>query len=113
DCGREQIAIGLGECVLDQLVPDDPLIDEAVQRIAIELLHFWFRDEAVKTDAACCGRLILGTSLPRRWFGQAGALELKLGGDGNKSVEGLAPEKLVDAFAVCFDRSGGYEFVRS
>ncbi len=54
--GRNDVAIGLGDGVQQQAVADEPLVDEDVDGIAIELLQFGLGIEAAER-AGCPGRV--------------------------------------------------------
>ncbi len=43
---RDDIAVGLGECVEDELVADEALVDEDIDGVAVELLQLGLGDEA-------------------------------------------------------------------
>ena len=55
DRGRNDVAIGLGESVLDQAVANQAAVDEDENRIAIQLLDLGLRDEAVEAHLAGIG----------------------------------------------------------
>ncbi len=82
--GGNEVVIGAGEGVQEQLVANEATVDEEVDRVAVELLDVRFRDEAGKREEA---GVALGSS--------EGA---GLGTKGNKIVEGTAAEDLKDAF---------------
>ena len=59
--GRDDVAVGLGERVEDELVADEAVVDEDVDGVAIELLQLGLGDEAGDAedsrDRAACSRL--------------------------------------------------------
>src|SRR5580693_7215548 len=108
DRGRNDVAICLSESVLDEAVANQAAVDEDENRIAIQLLDFGFRDEAVETHLAglgWAGRIavlifLLFLASPRRRLGQAYALARLHGCERDQLVEGLFAEDLIDALAV-------------
>ena len=56
DGGRDDVAVGLGEGVEDELVADEALVDEDVDGVAIELLQLGLGDEAGEAEVAGVGR---------------------------------------------------------
>src|SRR5580700_4222451 len=114
DRGRNDVAICLSESVLDEAVANQAAVDEDEDRIAIQLLDFGLRDEAVEAHFAGFRRagriavLIFLLASPRRGLGQAYALERLHGCDRNQLIEGLLAEDLIDALAVSRD-GRGYE----
>ncbi len=55
-CGRDDVAVGLGERVEDELVADEALVDEDVDGVAVELLQLGLGDEAGDAEVAGIGR---------------------------------------------------------
>ena len=55
---RNQVVIGGGERVHQQLVANQPAVDEQIDRIAIELLHLRARNESAKRKHAVPGIVI-------------------------------------------------------
>src|SRR4029077_20020696 len=51
DRSRQNIAVGLGDGVLDQAVADETSVDENVDGVAIEFLDFGLGDEAVNRES--------------------------------------------------------------
>ena len=86
--------------MLHNAVADEAVVHKYVDRIAVELLHFGARDESVKAQRSrLCGLVIFGA--PPWWrLGQSGALEFRLGDDGQQLVERLFAEDLVDALLM-------------
>src|SRR5580693_5590368 len=114
DRWRNDVAIGLGESVLDEAVANEAAVDEDENRIAIQLLDFGLRDEAVKAHLAgigWAGRVailvfFLFLASPRWGLGQADALKRLHGRERNHLIEGLFAKDLIDALAVSRDRRG-------
>ena len=101
--GREDIAVGLGERVEDELVADEALIDKDVDGVAIEFLQLRLGDEAGDAEVAGVGGDVVGVTLPGRRLGEPGAGEVHLGGSGKHEVEGVFAEDLEEAFASVGD----------
>ncbi len=57
--GRDDVAVGLGERVEDELVADEALVDEDVDGVAIELLQLGLGDEAGDAEVAGFGRRVV------------------------------------------------------
>ena len=115
--GRKDVAVGLAECVEDQLVTDEALIDEDVDGVAIEFLQLGLGDEAGEAEVAGVGWGVVGVTLPGGWLGQSGVGEVGLGGGGEHQAEGVLAEDLEEPLAVvghrgCDQQSlgGGVEF---
>src|SRR5580693_1009913 len=92
DRWRNDVAIGLGESVLDEAVANEAAVDEDENRIAIQLLDFGLRDEAVKAHLAGIGWggifvLIFFFAPPRRGLGQADMCERLNGRYCNQLIE--------------------------
>src|SRR5579863_464971 len=114
DRGWNDVAVGLGERVLDKAVANQASVDEDVNRIAVQLLDLGLRHKAVEAHLA--GRstgipaafIFFLWLLPPPWWGlrEAYALEFLHGGDGDQLVESFFAEDLIDAFAVSRDRRG-------
>ncbi len=96
-CGWKDVAIGFAERVEDELVADEALVDEDVDGVAIEFLQLGFGDEAGDAEKAGFGSGVVGFALPGRRFGDAGAGEVHLGGDGEHVVAGVFAEDLEEA----------------
>ena len=78
DRRRQNVAVGLGEGVLNEPVADQASIDENVNRVAIELLNLGLRDEAMHAHFAGFDRALLFIFFfpaPRRRLGQANVLQ--------------------------------------
>ena len=95
--GWEDVAVGLGEGVEDELVADEALVDEDVDGVAIEFLQLGLGDEAGEAEVAGFGWSVVGVALPGWWLGEAGAGEVELGGDGEHVVAGVFAEDLEEA----------------
>ena len=95
--GREDVAVGLGERVEDELVADEALVDEDVDGVAIEFLQLGLGDEAGDAEVAGVRWRVVGVALPGWRFGEAGAGEVELGGDGEHVVAGVFAEDLEEA----------------
>ena len=106
--GREDVAIGFAERVEDELVADEALVDEDVDGVAIEFLQLGFGDEAGDAEVAGFGRGVVFFALPGRRFGEAGAGEVHLGGDGEHVVAGVFAEDLEETVG-CVGYGGGDE----
>src|SRR5271155_3786239 len=106
DRGWNDVAVGFGEPVLHEAVANQAAVDEDEDRVAVQLLDFGFRDEAVEAHLAGVGWagriavLIFFLAPPWRGLRQAYALERLHGCDGNQLIEGFLAEDLIDAFAV-------------
>src|ERR1700685_827185 len=105
DRGRDYVAIGLGEPMLDETVADEAAVDEDEDRIAIELLDLGLGNEAVEAHLAwICGAgfpfIVTFFAAPRRGLGQADTFEGLNRGERNQLVEGFLAEDLMDALAV-------------
>ena len=94
DGGRNDVAVGLGERVQDELVADEALVDEDVDGVAIELLQLGLGDEAGEAEVAGVGWRVVGFALPGRRLGEAGAGEVELGGGGEHELRGVFAEDL-------------------
>ena len=110
--GWEDVAVGLGEGVEDELVADEALVDEDVDGVAIEFLQLGFGDEAGEAEVAGFGRSVVGVALPGWWFGEAGAGEVELGGGGEHVVAGVFAEDLEEAVGGVGDGGGDEECLR-
>src|SRR5580700_510514 len=112
DRGRNYIAIGLGEAVLDEAVADQAAVNEDVDRIAIQLLDFGFGDETVEAHLAGIGGgcifvvIFFFFAAPGWGLGQADMLEGLHCRERNQLVEGFFAEDLIDALAVSRDWRG-------
>src|SRR5439155_15967060 len=114
--GRNNVTVSLCKGVLDKAVANQASVDEDVNGVAIELLDFGFRYEAVSAQltegfffflgrvfAAGAGimrsaRLTLLLFSPPRWrLRQANSLERLQGGDGNQLIENLFSKDLINA----------------
>ena len=98
--GRENVAVRLAECVEDESVADEALVDEDVDRVAIEFLQFGFGDEAGEPKVAGVRRGVVFFAFPRWGFGEASAGEVHLGGDGEHVVAGFFAEDLEERSAA-------------
>ena len=98
--GRKDVAVGLAECVEDQLVADEALIDEDVDGVAIELLQLRLGDEAGEAEVAGVGWGVVGVALPGGRLGQSGVGEVGLGGSGEHEAKGVLAEDLEEPLAV-------------
>ena len=107
-CWRDDVAVGVGERVEDELVADEALVDEDVDGVAIELLELGLGDEAGDAEIAGRGRGVVGVALPGWGLGDAGVGEVHLGGGGEHEVEGVAAEDLEEAVS-CVGNCGGDE----
>src|SRR4051812_32906767 len=86
NCGRNNVAIGVAERVLDEAVADEASIDEGVDGVAVELLDLRLGDEAVEAEMArifACSSIFLGDlfAAPGRRLRQSHVRQRKLGGD--------------------------------
>ena len=106
--GWEDVAVGLVEGVEDELVADEALVDEDVDGVAIEFLQLGLGDEAGEAEIAGIGWGVVVFALPGRWFGEAGAGEVELGGGGEHVVAGVFAEDLEEAVR-CVGYCGGDE----
>ena len=104
--GRDDVAVGLGEGVEDEAIADEAAVGKDVNGVAVELLQLGLGDEAGEADKAGFGGFVVLVTLPGWGFGQAGAAEVDLGGDGEEGVEGFAAEDLVEALAGIRRRRG-------
>src|SRR5438552_2193243 len=115
--GRNNVAVGFCQGMLDEAIANQASVDKHVNGIAIELLDFGFGNEAVSAqlakrffflldqifaDGACTKRKSAGVTLllfpPPRWrLRQANSLERLQRGHGNQLVENLFSEDLVNA----------------
>ncbi len=95
--GRDDVAVGLGEGVEDELVADEALVDEDVDRVAVELLQFGLGDEAGDAEVAGVGRCVVRVALPGRRLGEAGAGEVEFGGGGEHVAGSVFAEDLEEA----------------
>jgi hypothetical protein len=105
---RENIAVGLRECMEDELVPDQALIDEDIDRVAIELLQLGFGDEASEAKETGVGCNVVLFALPGRGLRQTDASEVKFGRSGEHVVAGLSAKDLEEAVCAVAN-SGGYK----
>src|ERR1700761_6853768 len=96
---RENVAVGLRECMQDELVADQALIDKDVNGVAVEFLQLGFGDEASETKKPRIWYNVVLFALPRRGFGQTDASEIKFSRGGEHVVAGLPAEDLEEA--VC------------
>src|SRR5208283_4999251 len=108
---RQNIAISLGERVLDQAVANQPPIHKNENRIAVELLYLRLRNETMKPKLAGLGLggLFHRIAPPRRRLRQACALQRLHGGERDQLIERLPPEDLIDAFAMIGYRRGNQQ----
>jgi hypothetical protein len=93
----DDVAVGLHDGVDDEAVADEALVNEDVDGIAVEFLECGAGSEAADAEEARVGRRVVLIAAPGRRLGDAGVVEAALGGDGEKLVEGIATEDLVDA----------------
>ncbi len=110
DGWRQNVAISLGDGVLDEAVADQASVDEDINRIAVEFLDFRFGDETVQAEFAkgwgrfcsffACYPWLRLLAAPRWGLRQADAFQRLQGGDGNQLVQNLFSENLVHALAV-------------
>src|SRR5579884_2616395 len=56
--GRQDVAVSLGDRVLDQAIANQAAIYENENRVAVELLNFWFRNKAVEVKLSRRGWLL-------------------------------------------------------
>ncbi len=105
-CGREDVAIGLGDGMEKQAVAHEAAIDEGVDGIAVELFELGLGGEAGEPQMAGDGRLVVFILLPRRRRGEADALEIDFRGDGQQMIERFPAEDLEDAVGGLCDRRG-------
>ncbi len=103
-CGRQDISIGIRDRVQEQAVAHEAAIDEGVDGVAIELFELGLGGEAGEPQMAGDGRLVIFILLPRGRCGQADALEIDFGSDGEQVVEGFLAEDLEDAVRGLGDR---------
>src|SRR5271165_5749471 len=109
---RNDVAISLGERVLHDAVANEASVDEDKDGVAIELLNFGARDEAVQADLAGHRSLwfllvvvyiILWLATPRWRLRQSDAIERQQRAEGDELVERLLAEHLIDALRVVGD----------
>jgi len=111
--GRDDVAVGLNDGVDDETIADEALVDEDVDRVAVEFLQRGAGDEAADAEEAGIGRSVVAIAAPGRWFGDAGVVKAALGGQGEELVESVAAEDLIDALGRlahrrrCQQRVGG------
>ena len=109
---RNDVAVGLGQSVLDEAVANQPAVDEDENRIAIQLLDFGLRNEAVKAHlAGICGSggitfFVFVLAPPGRRLRHAHVLKWLHSRHSNQLVEGFFAEDLINAFAVARHRRG-------
>jgi hypothetical protein len=101
--GRNDVAIGLHDGVDDEAVADEALVDEDVDGIAVEFLERRARGEAADAQEAGIGRRVVLIAAPGWGLRDAGVVEGALGGNGEKLVEGVAAEDLIDALGGLAD----------
>ena len=80
DRWRHDVAVRLGKRMLYDAVANEASVDEDENRVAIELLDLWARDEAVEADLTRNGRVLpfiifLRLTAPRRRLRQSGVNE--------------------------------------
>src|SRR5437870_4984431 len=100
---RQDVAISLGECVLNEAVTDQAAVDEDVDRVAVEFLNLGLRDEAVYAQFAGISgtfRFVFFRAAPRRRLWQADLFQRLHGRHRNQLVENLLPKNLINALAV-------------
>ncbi len=96
--GRGQdIAIGLAHRVHQQAVAHQAAIDEAVDRVAVQLLQLGLGGEAADAQQPRLRRLVVRRPFPGRRFRQPGAFQVDLGRQGKKLIQGVLAEDLKDA----------------
>ena len=92
--GRNDVAVGLGDGVEQQAIADEPLVDEDVDRVAIELLQFGLGVKAGQAKRARGARGFVGIALPWRRFGKAGAIERRFGSDRQQAGASVSLPKI-------------------
>ena len=96
--GRDDVPIRLGDGVQQKTIPNEPLVDEDVDGVAIELLQFRLGVKAGERAMMPGSRArLIGIALPWRRFGKTGAVKMRFGGDGKQLRKRLFAEDLVDA----------------
>src|SRR5260370_25527412 len=110
NCRRQNIAIRLGQRVLDQPVADKAPVDEVVDGMAVQLLDLWLGNESMKAQIAGVGVkpwvtlvLILFVASPRWRLRQSDSRERLLGRHGNQLVQDLLAKDLVYPLAITWD----------
>src|SRR3984885_11972035 len=110
--GRENVAVSLRECMEDELVADQPLIDKHVDGVAVELLQLGFGDEASETKKTRVGCNVVLFALPGRGLGQTDASEIKFGRGREHVVAGLSAEDLEEPICAVANSWGDKESLR-
>src|SRR6185437_7347060 len=103
-CRRQDVSVGLRDGVKEEAVAHEAAIDEGVDGIAIELFELGLGGEAGEAKVAGCRRLVVLVLLPWGRRGQAAALEIDFGGEGQQMIESFAAEDLEDAVCGLGDR---------
>src|SRR6266700_3289003 len=107
--GRQDVAIGVRQSMLDQAVADQPAIHERVDRIPVQLLDFRLGNKSVYaqtpwiyrgTGVAPVFRIVFFYTSPRRRLWKADARERQFRSYGNELIENILSKHLINAFAV-------------
>ena len=106
---RDDVAIGLRECVQDELVADETLVDEDVHRVAVELLELRLGDEAGDAEETWFGWRVVEVALPWRRLGKTSAGEVYLCCRREHVVGGFLAEDLEEAVGGVGNRWCGEE----
>ena len=112
DRGRQDVAIGFRQRMLNQAVADQAAIDECVDRIPVQLLNFRFGDKSVYPQASrVCGgtgaspvlRIVFFFASPWRRLWKANVSERQFRSDGNELLQNILAEDLINALTAAGD----------
>src|SRR5581483_136739 len=103
---RDNVAISLHQCILNQPVANQAAIHKRVDRVTVQLLDLGLRNETMQPQESRIspGLLIIFLAPPRWRLRQSDTLQRQLGRDGDELVKSFFAEDLVNAIAVSPDR---------
>src|SRR5450432_2005614 len=98
---RQNVAVGVGQRVLNEAVADEASIDEGVKGIAVQLLKLGLGNKSVQAQAAGVCRqsavfiLFLFLAPPGRRLGKSNVGERHFGGYRDELIKNVLAENLV------------------
>src|SRR5882672_7781083 len=103
---RQDVAVSVGQRMLNKTIADQPSVDKNKNRITVELLDFRLGNKSMQTNFAGFRslRFFFRIAAPGRWLRQADALQRLDRSQWNQLIESLLSENLVHALAMACNR---------